>query len=554
MNRFEGPWTRVVGGVVVLLSSLVGAGCGSGQDGDVFNSGHTAADREALFDTIMARTERREAFSPEKNRRLGNDPLAAMEAYREEVVGAESDQALYYALLKTSNARKDRHLRVRPVEGGIATPSPAAIGLENYPDPESAVPHAPVKFAVDHSTPGGYFLFVADVAGIAEGAGVAEVPGGRDAVAPGQKVVRVNGMPAAEYFALVEPYHRYSTTNGFWNKLALWLPQKGLQFPPEAYRPTLDLVLENPDGSSVLASLPYVGPEDLRWRGIGEPAYPGFEMALERPTFNFHLPTEGQDAVVIQWFGFREFMIRDTDELMVYAAENGLLDHAVIFDATRSGGGSNGAYAIQRIQPRPFKTTFGNMRISDVTVPFMEARIARGIDPDHPEALRGIIDDGTWLLDWFEHDVVPAVERGDAYTNNVPFKNAHAPRDSDGVILPADVHFRGPLVVLLGPFGGSHLDQFVSIVVDNELGHVIGMQAGGYSNTWEWEEVLTFPDGSPVVEFMWDIGHTITPGGRILEGAPSEIDDDVPVTRDNFADYYSILTERALAYLARPSG
>jgi hypothetical protein len=552
MNRFEGFRAGALAGVVVLLSAFVGAGCGAGSDGNAPNAGHTASDREALFDTIMARTARREAFSPEKNRRLQNEPLANMESFREEVIAAETDHALFYALLKTSNARKDRHLRVRPAEGGIATPDAASIGLDNYPDPETAVPHVPIKFAVDHSEPGAYFLFVADVADMAETADIAEVAGGRDAAAPGQKVVRVNGMPAGDYFSLVEPYHRYSTTNGFWNKLALWLPQKGLQFPPEIYRPTLDLVLENPDGSTVSASLPYVRPADLRWGGVGEPAYPGFTRAMETPTFDFYVAEDGPEAVVIQWFGFREHMIQDMDALMAYAQEHDLLDHAVIFDATRSGGGSNGAYTIQRIQPMPFKTTFGNLRISDVTLPFVEARLARGVDPDHPESLRGIIDDGTWLMDWLRHDVVPAVERGDAYTNNVPFKNAHAPRDSDGIIQPAAVHFRGPLVVFLGPFGGSHLDQFVSIVVDNDLGHVIGMPAGGYSNTWEWEEVLTFPDGSPVVEFMWDIGHTLTPGGRILEGAPSEVDEYVPVTRDDHSDYYVILMDRALAHLRGP--
>jgi len=541
MNRWSG-WPRMM--AVALLACTAG-GCAPDRASQAAsaNSGHSASDREAVFDTILARTARREAFSAEKNRRLNNDPLANMESFRAEVVGADTDQDLFYALLKTSNARKDRHLRVRPAQGGIATPSAGSIGLENYPDPATVVPHTPVRFAVDYSAPGQYFLFVADVA--TQGA---ELEG----VAVGQRVMEVNGMAADDYYSLVEPYHRYSSVNGFWNKLSLWLSQKGLQFPPEAYRETLDLSLEDPDGTIIQVSLPYRVPDQIRWEGAGEPHYPGFTRVMERPTFNFFVPDQGQRAVVIQWFGFRDFMIEDMDALMIYARDNDLLDHAVIFDGTRSGGGSDGAYAIQRIQPRPFKTTFGNLRISDVTVPFVEERQARGVDEDHPEALRGIIDDNTWLLDWFEHDVLPAVERGDEYTNDVPFKNAHAPRDSDGVIQPAELHFAGPLVVFMGPYGGSHLDQFSSIIVDNDIGHVIGMPAGGYSNTWEWEEVLHFPDGSPVVEFMWNIGHSVRPNGEILEGNPADVDEVIPVTRENYEGYYALLMERALARIGRP--
>jgi hypothetical protein len=132
----------------------------------------------------------------------------------------------------------------------------------------------------------------------------------------------------------------------------------------------------------------------------------------------------------------------------------------------------------------------------------------------------------------------------------VPFKAAHAPEWSDGIIHPAEVHFTGKMVCLLGPYGGSHLDQAASIVADNDLGTIIGMPAGGYSNTWEWDEVVHFPiSGQPVVEFMWDIGHTIRPNGEILEGNPADVDISIPLTRHNYVDYYPILLRRALAML-----
>ena len=86
-------------------------------------------------------------------------------------------------------------------------------------------------------------------------------------------------------------------------------------------------------------------------------------------------------------------------------------------------------------------------------------------------------DDGSWLMDWLETDVLAGLDSGDAYTNDVPFKSAHAPKDSDGILEPAPVHFRGPLVLISGPSGGSHLDQFVSIVVDNGLGAVVQLVA-----------------------------------------------------------------------------
>jgi hypothetical protein len=154
------------------------------------------------------------------------------------------------------------------------------------------------------------------------------------------------------------------------------------------------------------------------------------------------------------------------------------------------------------------------------------------------------------LADWLATDVMDAIRDGRPYTENVPFKLAHAPKDSDGILAPAAHHFTGPLVAIFSPYGGSHLDQFASNLVDNGIAHTIGMSAGGYSNTWEWEETLRFPiSGKPVVQFMWSIGHSIRPNGEILEGNPALVAEYVPVTRDNYATYYDEVIQRAMRHI-----
>ena len=88
--------------------------------------------------------------------------------------------------------------------------------------------------------------------------------------------------------------------------------------------------------------------------------------------------------------------------------------------------------------------------------------------------------------------------------------------------------------------------------MDNDLAHTIGMAAGGYSNTWEWEEVLTMPGSEkPLAQFMWSIGHTVRPNGEVLEGNPAEVAQFVPVTGQNYVGYRSMLVELALEHLGR---
>ena len=90
------------------------------------------------------------------------------------------------------------------------------------------------------------------------------------------------------------------------------------------------------------------------------------------------------------------------------------------------------------------------------------------------------------------------------------------------MLAPANQCFRGKLVCLTGPLGRSQVDQFAAMVIDNNLGHTIGMSTAGTSNTWECMQTLHLgSDPRPFATFMWTIGHTIRPNGEVLEGNPA---------------------------------
>jgi len=485
-------------------------------------------DRAALFDYILAKTMERESFSEIKNRFLDLDVEREMKRYRDELIAADTDEKMYYALAKISNARKDRHLRISPVEGGIK--------LEETPLVE-----APIRFAVDFWTPGEYFFFVSDICKSVE-----EIAG-KDLVSIGDRLIAVNEQPISEYVKAVEPYYRYSTIEGFWWHLGASLHQKSQVLPAGMYGDKIKVRLQPREGKPYSLTLPYLLPEEIIWRATGDPQYPGFSLIFSTATYDFYGSALGKPVILLRWHRFTPTIIADVDKLMAYAEEYRLLDSHIIWDGTRSGGGSKGVYAIQRLTPKPFKTTFGNLRISDTTPLFIKMK---SMELEREGAIGESGGSGAWLMDWLRNDVTRGVEAGQAYTNSVPFKLAHLPKYSDGIVKPAETHFRGRLVCLFGPHGGSHLDQFAAQVIDNQLGHTIGMSAGGYSNTWEWEEILEFPiSKKPVVQFMWSIGHTIRPNGEVLEGNPAKVDEYIPVTRDNYLTYYSLLLTKALEHL-----
>ena len=517
--------------VAVLLS--LSLACGRAESPAV----GTPEQRADLFDYIIERTEAREAFSPAKEAALGFDPMEEMARLRDDVISAATEEDLYYALVRLSNARRDRHLDVALVPGGLELPDTSGLAVTD--DETERLPHhAPIKMQTDYGDDA-HGLFVSDVA-----------EGWNDRLQVGDRVLAVNGYSVEEYRERLEPYIRYSSTPNLLWRFAEMVPQRTAELPGDFYADGLGVEFERGDERFTM-SLPYLHPDSLSWTDVAEPHYEGFTLERVTQTYDLHVSDAGLPAIVLSWHGFRENLLADVDTLMAWAVREDRLDNAVIVDATRSRGGSAGAYAVQRLTPKPFKTTFGNLRISDVIPPFIADKQADfAEDRIEDSGVRETVDDGAWLVDWLETDVQAAYDAGAAYSNNVPFKLAHAPRTSDGILQPAPVHFRGPMVVFSGPRRGSHLDQFVSIVVDNDLGHVMGMPAGGYSNTWEWEETLLFPGtDQPVAQFMWSIGHSIRPNGEILEGNAAAVHEFIPLTRENFQEYYRILLARALAKL-----
>ena len=491
----------------------------------------TPADREALFEEIVTKTMAREAWSPIKNEKWGASFPDDFEQHRDDIINAETDVDLFYALARLSNARHDSHLSVRPVDGGLQLPD----------EPEMI---APIKAHTDFSEES-FSLFIADLA-----EDLSDVENG-DRIAFGDRIIEINGMSPFEYLDAVTPYFRASTQLGLRMRVGLYLHQKNHLLPPSLYGERLVLKLKPKRGRAYTVSAPYKSADAISFQGNGAKAYPGFEKIFDFESFDFYRATDDKNVVLFDWYGFRADIVSGMDATMEYAEREGLLDHDVIWDGSRSRGGGRGAYAIQRLQSKPFKTTFGNVRISDVIPLFVSDRKEQfdkreTMSDGSPE----LVGDPAWLIDWLLDDVTKGIEAGQAYSNDVPFKLAHAPKYSDGVLYPADQHFTGKMVCWLGPQGGSHLDQFAAIVADNDLCPILGMPAGGYSNTWEWEETLTWPGtDEPVVEYMWNIGHTIRPNGQILEGNPADIDEFIPITAENFSDYRGVLFKRTFEIL-----
>ena len=268
---------------------------------------------------------------------------------------------------------------------------------------------------------------------------------------------------------------------------------------------------------------------------------------MVRENFRLLLNRDRQ-VVLLDWRDFEsDYLRQDVTDLVGYAEEEQILDWDMVIDVTYSSGGSWGAYVIQRLVDEPFRVTFGNVRLSDLGRRKIEEIAQRQVRTDAPDIF-GLNLSGSWLIDWARTDAMEAIRRGDEYTPAVPFKLAHLPKDSDGILQHAPVHFSGEVAIINArTSGGSHLDQFVAMFVDNDLATFIGVPTGGFSNTYEEGEILRFSDnGQPVVEFEWSIGHTIRPNDEILEGNPAQPDIYMPLTRGNFREYHRLLLDTAI--------
>ena len=476
---------------------------------------------EALFDDIISKTERREAFSEVKESNIGYSAIEDMKKLRSEFVASRTGTDLYYALSKLSNARRDRHLRVGPVDGGLLAPDRECVSAPINVLPDLSDIHNPTFF-------------------------IARLTQGRTSPKVGDVIVGVNGRSMAEYMDEFTPWIRHSTLHGLYWRMAYGMPKQIPTTPPRLYSSRLDLTLEDSSGQQYDVSLPYnYGCYSLNSRH----STAGFVEVMQRENFNVWLDRSRQ-VVLLQWLDFEYSLIQDIVDLMKYAEREQILDYDMIIDVSWSSGGSRGAYAMQRLVDEPFRVTFGNVRLSDLGKERVEREANRQLDTSAP-SIFGLNPSGSWLIDWARTDAMEAIRRGDEYTPPVPFKLAHLPKDSDGILQPAPVHFSGEVAIINArTWGGSHLDQFMAMYVDNDLATFIGMPTGGYSNTWEGDETLRLPEtGRPLAQFMWSIGHTIRPNSEVLEGNPAQPDHYIPRTRDNFQGYHQMLFDTALAAL-----
>ena len=475
---------------------------------------------ETLFDEIISKTEGREAFSEVKESNIGFSAIEDMKKLRSEFVASRTETELYYALVKLSNARRDRHLRVSPVEGGLEPPE------------ERPCVSAPIHVLPDISDVQNPTFFVG------------RVDRGLTSPTPGDVIVSVNGRLMAEYMDEFTPWIRHSSLPGLYWLMAYELPKQVSTVPQSLYSERLNLTLERPSGQRYNVSLLYHDGCDYF---TPFSSTPGFVEVMRRENFNVLLDRNRQ-IVLLQWLDFEYSLIQDIVDLMEYAEREQLLDYDMIIDVTHSSGGSRGAYAMQRLVNQPFRVTFGNVRLSDLGKARIERYVGREPNTDAPDIF-GLNLSGSWLIDWARTDAMEAIRRGDEYTPSVPFKLAHLPKDSDGILQPDSVHFSGEVAIINArTSGGSHLDQFMAMYVDNDLATFIGMPTGGYSNTWEGDEVLVLPEtGRPLARFLWSIGHTIRPNGEVLEGNPAIPDNYIPITRDNFQGYHQMLLDTAIA-------
>ena len=544
----------------------------------------TVDDRAALFDYILTATLERTAFSPYKITNIGETEYSSIEELvraeslklRGEFTAADNDEKLFYALQKLSSVRWDSHLHVYPIDGGVELPG---VQRGSGAKIEKWTPHAPIKFKPDYGEPLDRFLFVSDFS--------KDIDSFTDFAAPeiGDVLKSVNGERADVYLDRLSRYHGKSSYNSLWWDLAYSLPLKAWFIDPAMYTgETITFGLERPDGDQYTLELPYQRYETIAWSGYddrytdiaraeyvaSDPGfaaeeeafnawkYPGYARVFSTPSFDLYV-NEDREVFLLKWNFFTRDVRDHVQQFVDHAQQNGNLHYATIWDGMRTRGGNYGVWMLQRMQPLPFRTTYGNLRISDTTEALAselrataEQRIAE--QGRHADVLdvRNIMhpDNGQFLIEWLDTDLAMAIAAKQTYSNNVPFKNYYLPRYSDGMVYPADVHFTGPLVLLVGPSGCSQVDQFVSMVVDNDLGYAVGMPAGGCSNTWEWVEELRFPiSGKPVATYMWTVGHTIRPNGEVMEGNSSPVDVYVPLTAENYLEYYNQLFDLAYEYI-----
>ncbi len=487
--------------------------------------------RTAFFDDFVEKTVTRTAWSPIKWKNLGTTYEAELEFHnlRAEFANAEDETKLLRALLKLHNIQKDHHLVLEVTADRLS----------------STTTYAPIRFYPDMSDFSDMYFFVANYS-----ANVAE-----QGVRRGDKLIAVNGVPAPEYVRWLDVSVQYSTRpQGFFNAYGGAGQHPGFL---SAKSPLLDPDLFNSDNPVTYTledretdewrdvTLEYSIPREQQvpWAldpimgggGTNRGYYAAFYRSLGFTRISSDFPENEDGALwvrpednlaILEWFDFED--VRNSVADVIAAAErHGALGYDLIIDATHSSGGGGAPYLVQVLTARPFTPTFGNVRVTD-----------RAFTESH------INDHGPEVAAWIRR----GLDAGGDYTTDEPFKLQYP-----AVMQPAETRFSGSKVLLMFPWGGSQLDQFAAIVVDNgETNgiHTLGTTMGGYSNTWEWgERIMDVPGLDEGMFVEWNIGHTIRPNGEVLEGNGARATEWVPFTRDNAGDYFTGLIERAILYL-----
>ena len=252
-------------------------------------------EREALFEYLLNSNLSRDAASPIKYKTLGFNVTEAMLKEKEAFLNAETDADLFYALVRLSNARKDRHLTVKPVEGGIWLDQ--YWGERLYEQPP--IQEAPIKFAMDYKSE---VVFVGDVSVELE-----------RAVDIGDVLVGVNDLPFEEYVEMLEPYVRYSTIHGYKCKIAERMNQWNYQTPPSFYtiddsgkrgiKYTLQRTAASKDTIYDI-TLPFQPRHEIQWVTNGQTSIRNFALTREYPCFTIYNHID-KPVVLLEWHRFR---------------------------------------------------------------------------------------------------------------------------------------------------------------------------------------------------------------------------------------------------------
>ena len=471
----------------------------------------TPEQREALFDTLVQQTIRRESWSPFK---MDATTFANQaEVLRAEFRGADSYLLLFEAVTKLSALREDSHLRVSTED--------------SFRDTYNFIRYAPLLFYPDFTSEDPSFF----VSGIARN--ITSMTS--ENIAFGDHVVAIDDKSISAWYAMADQLDGASTKYHQLWEIAEQMDRMLGYFPDELYdqdRTQVTFTLQRADETQYSVTLPYFNARP----GINliqNRTYANYNLRVSYSNFDVYLHNS-ENIILLSWKDLEQpELTQELEALVENLSGTSIMDtHDVIVDMSQSSGGSGSPLILQLLVNEPFKTTFGNVRISDIA-------------DELAEDLGGSVR--TWILG--------AIGASLEYTSNEPFKLRYFSVGQDGVMQPATSpfgkNFKGNKAFIFGSNTGSNVDQFAAMVIDNQLGFSVGMPTGGYSNTWEWEEDYVFPPDSTeeAFEFMWSVGHTIRPNGEVLEGNPAIPDSVILLSRDNFEAYYDDLIMIAEDYL-----